>query len=113
MGYNDREEEEEKHTDVANERMRDMFGFILEAEWGILEDEKVRESLDWYISTIIYIFEREKVTLDIGNFLMEQETKILGHGANRNKCHDIANKLSFSYHKLNTKDWNKDEEDDY
>ena len=102
--------EEEKHSDVENERMRDMFGFILESNWKILEDEKVRESLDWYISTIIYIFEREKVTLDVGNFLMEQETKVIGDKADRNDCHDIANKLSFSYHKLNTKDWTKDED---
>ena len=38
---------------------------------------------------------------------MEQETKILEKSGDRDKNHDIANKLSFVYHKLNTKDWDK------
>ena len=102
-------QENEEHTDVKNEDLRDMLLHVLQTSWGVVE---VKEELnpveyDWYISTIIRIFERGKHTIDVGNFLMEQETKILEKSGDRDKNHDIANKLSFIYHKLNTKDWTK------
>ena len=40
---------------------------------------------------------------------MEQETKIKEASGDRDKNHDIANKLSFAYHKLNTKNWDKED----
>ncbi len=104
-------QENEEHTDVKNEDLRDMLLHVLQTSWGVVE---VKEELnpveyDWYISTIIRIFERGKHTIDVGNFLMEQETKILEKSGDRDKNHDIANKLSFIYHKLNTKDWTKED----
>ena len=104
-------QENEEHTDVENEDLRDMLLHVLQTSWGVVE---VKEELnpveyDWYISTIIRIFERGKHTIDVGNFLMEQETKILEKSGDRDKNHDIANKLSFIYHKLNTKDWTKED----
>lgn len=104
-------QENEEHTDVENEDLRDMLLHVLQTSWGVVE---VKEELnpveyDWYVSTIIRIFERGKHTIDVGNFLMEQETKILEKSGDRDKNHDIANKLSFIYHKLNTKDWSKED----
>ncbi len=104
-------QENEEHTDVENEDLRDMLLHVIQTSWGVVE---VKEELnpveyDWYVSTIIRIFERGKHTIDVGNFLMEQETKILEKSGDRDKNHDIANKLSFIYHKLNTKDWSKED----
>jgi hypothetical protein len=104
-------QENEEHTDVENEMLREMFTHILQMNWNVVEvkDEYDPVEYDWYVSTIIKIFEKGKTTLDVGNFLMEQETKLKEASGNRDKNHDIANKLSFAYHKLNTKDWNKED----
>ena len=103
------ERDEEYHTDLQNEDLRDMMTHILQTTWQAIEVENELDptEYDWYVSTIIKIFEKGKHTLDVGNFLMEQETKILEKSGDRDKNHDIANKLSFVYHKLNTKDWDK------
>lgn len=105
------EEREEEHTDLQNEGMRDMMTHILQTSWNVLEveDEMEPTEYDWYVSTIIKIFEKGKHTLDVGNFLMEQETKIKEASGDRDKNHDIANKLSFVYHKKNTKNWDKED----
>lgn len=101
------EEREEEHTDVKNEGMREMMTHILQTSWNVIEvaDEMEPIEYDWYVTTVIVIFEKGKHTLEVGNFLMEQETKIKEESGNRDKNHDIANKLSFVYHKLNTKNW--------
>ena len=88
-----------------------MLTYILQENWKVVE---VKEEMDpveyeWYVSTIIRIFERGKRTIDVGNFLMEQETKIIEKSGDRDRNHDIANKLSYAYHKLNTKDWSKED----
>ena len=104
-------EENQEHTDVLNQDLRDMLCHILQSQWNVIEVENDLEphEYDWYVTTIIKIFERGKHTIDVGNFLMEQETKILAKSGDRDKNHDIANKLSFTYHKLNTKDWSKED----
>ena len=101
----------QEHTDVENEDLRDMLLHVLQTNWGVVEvkEEMNPVEYDWYVSTVIRIFERGKHTLEVGNFLMEQETKIKEQSGDRDKNHDIANKLSFVYHKLNTKDWNKED----
>lgn len=105
------DEREEEHTDVENELMREMFTHILQTSWDCVEvvDEYNPIEYDFYVSTAIRIFEKGKKTLDVGNFLMEQETKIKEASGDRDKNHDIANKLSFAYHKLNTKNWDKED----
>ncbi|MEN8928329.1 MAG: hypothetical protein ABF242_09460 [Flavobacteriales bacterium] len=105
------EEREEEHTDLQNEGMREMMTHILHTAWGAVEvaDEMEPTEYDWYVSTIIKIFEKGKHTLDVGNFLMEQETKLKEQSGNRDNNHDIANKLSFVYHKKNTKNWDKED----
>ena len=72
------DEREEEHTDVENELMREMFTHILQTSWDCVEvaDEYNPIEYDFYVSTAIRIFEKGKKTLDVGNFLMEQETKI-------------------------------------
>jgi len=104
-------EEHNEHTDLQNEDLRDMMTHILQSSWGMVEVKEEHDPVeyDWYVSTIIKIFERGKHTIDVGNFLMEQETKIKEASGDRDKNHDIANKLSFVYHKLNTKDWTKED----
>ena len=105
-------QENQEHTDVENEGLRDMMTHILQTKWNVVEvkDEHSPVEYDWYVTTVIKIFERGKQTLDVGNFLMEQETKLLQKSGDRDNNHDIANKLSFVYHKLNTKDWDKEDQ---
>ena len=100
------QEREEQHTDVENERLRDMFNYILTTEWIIegLEGEEKEQKCDWAVTTCIRIFEKGGQTTEVGNFLMEQETKFLEKSGDKFKSHDIAKKLSFAYHKLNTKE---------
>ena len=104
-------EENQEHTDIENQDLRDMLTHILQTTWKVVEvkEEMNPVEYDWYVTTIIKIFERGKHTIDVGNFLMEQETKLLEKSGDRDKNHDIANKLSFTYHKLNTKDWSKED----
>ena len=99
-------EEEEQHTDVENERLREMLHYILMEDWKLegIEEEEMSLKCDWATTTAIRIFEKGGQTNEVGNFLMEQETKILERSGDRLKSHDIAKKLSFAYHKLNTKE---------
>jgi hypothetical protein len=97
---------EEEHTDLENERLREMLHYILMEDWTIegLSEEEKSDKCEWTVTTTIRILEKGGQTAEIGNFLMEQETKILERSGDRLKSHDIAKKLSFAYHKLNTKE---------
>jgi hypothetical protein len=96
---------EEQHTDLENERLRDMLNHILTTEWTIegLEGEEKEQKCDWAVTTTIRILEKGGQTTELGNFLMEQETKFLERAGDKFKSHDVAKRLSFAYHKLNTK----------
>lgn len=97
---------EEQHTDIENERLREMLHYILMENWNLegIDEEEMSQKCDWAVTTTIRIFEKGGETTEVGNFLMEQETKLLEKSGDKLKSHDIAKKLSFAYHKLNTKE---------
>ena len=48
-------QENQEHTDVENEGLRDMMTHILQTKWNVVEviDEHSPVEYDWYVTTVI------------------------------------------------------------